>query len=91
MLRRHLVRGYNEKVFYAESSGNAEKIFQIEFHGSKANEITKKEIFQLAGSWLVAFEADGECIENETLHMDNTTFSLIGAFFTRYATLLGLL
>ena len=65
MLRRHLVRGYNEKVFYAESSGNAEKIFQIEFHGSKANEITKKEIFQLAGSWLVAFEADGECIEND--------------------------
>ena len=26
MVRRHLVRGYNEKVFFAESSGNAEKI-----------------------------------------------------------------
>lgn len=65
MLRRHLVRGYNEKVFFAESSGNSEKIFQVEFHGSKGNEITKKEIFQLAGSWLVAFEFDGECIEDD--------------------------
>ena len=26
MVRRHLVRGYNEKIFYAETSGNAEKI-----------------------------------------------------------------
>ena len=65
MLRRHIVRGYNEKIFYAESSGNAEKIQQIEFHGSKANQITKKEIWQLAGSWLVALEADTECIEND--------------------------
>ena len=45
MVRRHLVRGYNEKVFYAESSGNAEKIQQLEFHPSKADEITKKEIW----------------------------------------------
>lgn len=26
MIRRHLVRGYNEKIFFAETSGNAEKI-----------------------------------------------------------------
>lgn len=26
MIRRHLVRGYNEKIFYAESSGNVDKI-----------------------------------------------------------------
>ena len=66
MLRRHLVRGYNELIFFAESSGNAEKIYQIEFHSQKTNEITKKEIFQLAGSWLVAIEADGENIQNDT-------------------------
>ena len=65
MLRRHVVRGYNERVFYAETSGNAEKIYQIEFHGSQTNQITKKEIFQLAGSWLVAFENDQENIEND--------------------------
>lgn len=29
MVRRHLVRGYNEKVFFAESVGNAEKIFML--------------------------------------------------------------
>jgi len=26
MIRRHLIRGYNERVFLAETSGNAEKI-----------------------------------------------------------------
>ena len=62
MVRRHMVRGYNEQVYFAESFGNAEKIYQIEFHPHLKNEIIKKEIFQLAGSWLVAFEADGENI-----------------------------
>lgn len=37
MLRRHLVRGYNEKVYFAESSGNTEKIYELEFHNSKAH------------------------------------------------------
>ena len=45
MVRRHLVRGYNEKIFFCESNSNAEKIYKIEFHISIANEITKKEIF----------------------------------------------
>lgn len=45
MVRRHLVRGYNEKIFYAETQGNAEKVYQLEFHTSKPNEINKKEIY----------------------------------------------
>ena len=68
MIRRHLVRGYNEKIFFAESSGNVDKIFQVEFHPSKANEITKHEIYQLAGGKLAVFEPDGECIENDLEH-----------------------
>ena len=62
MIRRHLVRGYNEKIFFAETSGGVDKIFQIEFHPTKSHEITRKEIYQLAGGQLVAFESDGECI-----------------------------
>ena len=65
MLRRHMVRGYNEKIFYAESAGNAEKIYQIEFHPLLSNEILKKEIWQLAGSWLVALEPDTNNIQND--------------------------
>ena len=65
MLRRHMVRGYNEKIFYAESIGNAEKIYQLEFHHLQSNEISKKEIFQLAGSWLVALELDASNIQND--------------------------
>lgn len=75
MLRRHMIRGYNEKIFFAETAGNAEKIFQLELHNSMPNEIHKKEIYQLAGSWLVAFETDGENIQND-LENEGVTQSL---------------
>ena len=65
MVRRHLVRGYNDQIYYGETSGNAEKIFKIELHASKVGEVTKKEIYQLAGSWIVAFETDCENIQND--------------------------
>ena len=45
MLRRHLIRGYHERVFFAESSGNAEKIFKLELHPSKPETIVKKDIY----------------------------------------------
>lgn len=41
MIRRHLIRGYNEKIFYAESQGNVDKIQKLEFHASKPDKITK--------------------------------------------------
>ena len=62
MVRRHLVRGYNEQVYYAETTGNAEKIFKLELHANKIGEVTRKEIYTLAGSWIVAFETDCENI-----------------------------
>ena len=65
MVRRHLVRGYNETVYFAESSGKVDKIFQIEFHPTKSNEICTKEIYQLASGWLVAFEPDSENTAND--------------------------
>ena len=40
MLRNHLVRGYNEKIFYAETKGNSEIVNQIEFHATEKNEIS---------------------------------------------------
>ena len=30
MVRRHLVRGYCEQVYFAETSGNAEKVYKLE-------------------------------------------------------------
>ena len=62
MLRQHLIRGYSDKVFYAESNGNTEKIFQINLHSNKRDTVVKKEIYQLAGSWIAAFEPDCENI-----------------------------
>ena len=71
MLRRHLIRGYSDRVFYAETSGNAEKIFELGLHGSKPETVVKREIFQLAGSWIAAFEPDCENIQDDT--NDNET------------------
>ena len=65
MIRRHLVRGYNEKIFFAETQGNTEKIQKLEFHQTKANSVIKNEIWTLTGSQLVAFEADGQNIGND--------------------------
>ena len=65
MIRRHIVRGYNEVIFFAETHGNSEKIQQLEFHQSMHNTIIKKEIFTLASSWLVALEIDAQNIGND--------------------------
>lgn len=65
MIRRHMIRGYNEKVYFAQSHGTSQKIQQLAFHVSKSNEITNKAIFQLQGAPLVAFEADPDHIEND--------------------------
>ena len=45
MVRRHLVRGYNEQIYFAETSGNGEKIYKLEIHSSRINELTKKQIY----------------------------------------------
>ena len=65
MIRLHQLRGYNEKVFYAETAGKAVKIQELGFHKSNPNEIIQKEIFQFAGSKLVALEIDGELTQND--------------------------
>lgn len=65
MIKRHLVRGYNEKVYYAESTGSCSRIQQLSFHKSNPGEIANKEIISIAGSRLAAFEADGESTQND--------------------------
>ena len=42
MVRRHLIRGYNDQIYFAETVGNAEKIYKLELHSSKIGEVTKK-------------------------------------------------
>ena len=76
MLRRHLIRGYSDRVFYAESTGNAEKLFQLNLHNTKPDIVVKKEIFQLAGSWIAALEPDCENIQNDQDENDTVKESL---------------
>ena len=30
MVRRHIVRGFNEQIYFAETTGNTDKIFKFE-------------------------------------------------------------
>ena len=45
MVRRHLVRGYNDQIYYGETSGNAEKIYKLTLHPSKIGEVKRDEIY----------------------------------------------
>ena len=65
MIRKHMVRGYFEKIFYCESHGSTEKVIQLEFNSLSKNSIVKKELWQLNGSQIVAFQLDDELIINE--------------------------
>lgn len=60
-----MVRGFNEKVFFAETQGSAEKVQMLEFHTTRPNEIMKREIFSFAGSWIIAMESDANNIAND--------------------------
>ena len=65
MLRNQMIRGYNEKIFYALRIGNSERVMQIEFHASEKNEVIQKDIFSLTGREIVAIEVDGENIQDD--------------------------
>ena len=65
MMSRKMLRGFNEKVFFCERHSNAEKIFMLQPHSQTKHEVEKKEIWQLTGSHLVAFELEADRIEND--------------------------
>ena len=39
MVRRHMVRGYDEKIFFCESNGTSETIVELELNSKQKNEI----------------------------------------------------
>ena len=65
MIRQHLIRGYSDRIFYAESAGNIEKIFQLHLHANKQT-VVRREIFQLPGSWIASFEPDCENVQDDS-------------------------
>ena len=66
MVRRHPVRGYQDQVYFVETSGNSQKVYKLELHANKVGEVTKKEVYQLAGNRIAAFETDCENIQDDT-------------------------
>ena len=41
MIRRHLVRGYNDQVFFAESSGSTDKIYSVQMNPESPGTVIK--------------------------------------------------
>ena len=50
MVRRFLARGYNDHVFYAESSGTSDKLIKIEMDPEDPISVIKHEVFSLTSS-----------------------------------------
>ena len=67
MIRRHLVRGYNDQIFFAESGGASDKIFKLEMHPEVPGSVVKQEVFSLSDNWIVAIEVDYDNIQNDAL------------------------
>ena len=66
MCRIHMIRGYNNRVYFAESTGGeSEKIMELKLHNVNQDTIIKKEIFQFSGGKCIGFEPDGENIQND--------------------------
>ena len=60
MVRRFLTRGYNDHVFYAESTGTSDKLIKIEMDPEDPGSVIKHEVFSLTSSQIVAFDIDCE-------------------------------
>ena len=56
-MKRHIVRGQQEKIYFIESESNNVKIFAIEY-GTEKEEVIKREVFQHTGGEVCAFEPD---------------------------------
>ena len=45
-----MVRGFHDRIYYAETCGTSQKIQQVELHSTLRDRLIKKDIFTLAGS-----------------------------------------
>ena len=60
MVRRFLARGYNDHIFYAETTGTADKLIKIEMDQDEPGTLVKQEVFSLSNSRIVAYDIDCE-------------------------------
>ena len=56
MVNRHMVRGYNDKVYYAHTEGANDKISKVEMDSK--GKVSSLEMFSLANSLIMAIEND---------------------------------
>ena len=65
MVRRHLVRGYKDRIYFAMISESTEKVFELSL-SSAPEELTNREVYQHVGGKIVALEPDCENIMDDT-------------------------
>ena len=66
MVKRHLIRGNNEKLFFAETHHNGSKIFRIDTGKEYGRNGSIYEVFELKESTIIFFEPDNEIIEKNS-------------------------
>ena len=45
MVRRHIIRGYKDRIYFAMISENTEKIFELSLNTSSTDELTQTEVY----------------------------------------------
>ena len=49
MVKRHLIRGYADQIFFAETIGGSDRIMKLELH-ENSDKVKKKEVYRLTNS-----------------------------------------
>ena len=67
MIKQRLVRGFNDKIFFAQSTGQEDRVYSLEFHPSKPRQLTRQPIYTLNGSKLVLLTTDFSNCQNDAI------------------------
>lgn len=67
MIKQKLVRGFNDKIFFAQSTGQEDKVYMLEFHPNKPRHLMRQPIFSLTGSKLVLLTTDFSNCQNDAV------------------------
>ena len=64
MVNRHMIRGYNDQIYFTRQIGTSDKIVRIEIDAK--GRVSTQEMFSLNNSMIMAFETDCENVQDDS-------------------------
>ena len=60
MIKRKMIRGFNDKIFYITKDGGSVVVNEIKHHPNMIGQVIEDQVFNLTDRTAVAFEVDSE-------------------------------